>query len=89
MNQEPSSWVSAPNVRKEDAEKKKRLRPLQTRPHFISPWCGTSCTFDRLRCKLRQGLGVRSFYGISSQGAKKGSVLMISDTCTLQVVREP
>jgi hypothetical protein len=24
MNQEPSSWVSAPNVRKEDTEKKKR-----------------------------------------------------------------
>jgi hypothetical protein len=40
-NWEPSSQVSAPNVRKkpnvskEDAEKKKRPKPLQTRPHFI------------------------------------------------------
>jgi hypothetical protein len=35
MNQEPSSWVSAPNVRKEDPEKQRRPRPLQTKPHFI------------------------------------------------------
>jgi hypothetical protein len=38
MNREPSSQVSASNVRKEEAEKKKRLRPLQTRPCFISQW---------------------------------------------------
>jgi hypothetical protein len=57
MNWEPSSQVLTPNVRKEDAEKKRRPRPLQTRSHFISQWRGASCTPNKLRCKPRWGLG--------------------------------
>jgi hypothetical protein len=50
-----------------------------TRPCFISQWWGASCSLDRLRYKLCQGLGVRSFYGVGSQGAIKGS-----NKCTLK-----